>query len=29
VEKIDQPGAFEIRSIRRNKSDVYRVTLDP
>lgn len=29
VERIDQPGAFEVRSIRRNKSDVYRVTLAP
>ena len=28
VEEIPQPGGFLVRNIRRNKSDVYRVTLD-
>ena len=28
VEEIPQPGGFHIRNIRRNKSDVYRVTIE-
>lgn len=28
IEIIPQPGAFHIRNIKRNKSDVYRVVID-
>lgn len=28
VEDIPQPGGFHVKAIRRNKSDVYRVSLD-